>query len=323
MSNSKKNNKKKSPVKITLITLLLIVVVLFMGGYSYTLYLSNKLDKVDLTKEDIGITKESTENLTKYDSYDKIINIALFGVDAGDNEFGRSDSIMILTLDPVHKNLKLASIMRDSYVNIPGHGMDKLNHAFAFGNSTLALQTLNENYNIDVKNFVSTNFSNLPKIIDKLGGITINLTAEEVPLVNKYAASLGSKSSVSAAGPQVLNGDLALAYSRIRYTSGGDYERTSRHRTILSGIFNKLRGTNPTQFPTLLNDFLPYVQTSFSTSDLLKIGNTISQIGSSNIIEDRFPRDGYSEGKTIDGIYYLTFDEEATKAQMQQFIYEN
>lgn len=314
---------KKSPLKITIITLLIILLAIIIGGASYSLYLSNKLDKVDLTKENIGITTDINDNLSQYVAYDQIINVALFGIDAGDNEFGRSDSIMILTVDPVHNKLKLSSIMRDSYVNIPGHGMDKLNHAFAFGNSVLALQTLNENFGLNVNNFVSTNFSNLPKIINTLGGVTINITAEEVSLINNYAHSLGSTSSVSGPGPQLLNGDLALAYTRIRYTSGGDYERTSRQRTVLSAVFNKVKDTQATQIPNLLNDFLPFVQTSFSPSEIVSLANTASKIGTSKISEDRFPRDGSCEGKTIDGIYYLTFDLETTKSQIQQFIYEN
>lgn len=326
MSRSQKNKnikKKKSPLKITLTTLVTILLALIVGGGAYSFYLSSKMDKVDLDKTDIGITDETTEKLSNYDNYDKITNIALFGIDAGDNESGRSDSIMILTIDPVHNKLKLSSIMRDSYVNIPGYGMDKLNHAFAFGNSVLALQTLNSNFDINVNNFVSTNFSNLPKIIDKLGGVTINITEEEVPLINTYASGLGSTTKVNGAGPQLLNGDLALAYSRIRYTAGGDYERTLRQRTVLSAVFNKVKDTPLTQIPSLLNDLLPFVQTSFSQSELISLATTVSKMGSSEIIEDRFPRDGYSEGKTIDGIYYLTFDEEATRSQMQQFIFEN
>ena len=211
MNKSQRNKKKKSPLKITLITLLIIILVTLIGGGLYSLYLSSKLDKVDLDKNNIGITNETTENLSKYDAYDKIINIALFGIDAGDNEFGRSDSIMVLTVDPVHNKLKLSSIMRDSYVNIPDHGMDKLNHAFAFGNSTLALQTLNENFNINVDNFISTNFSNLPKIIDKLGGVTINLTAEEIPLMNKYAASRGSTSSIDCCWSPTIKWRFSLS----------------------------------------------------------------------------------------------------------------
>lgn len=320
---TKNIKKKKSPIKATLIILVTILLILLVGGGVYSFYLSSKIDKIDLDKTDIGITDEATEKLSKYDNYDKITNIALFGIDAGDNETGRSDSIMILTIDPVHNKLKLSSIMRDSYVNIPGYGMDKLNHAFAFGNSVLALQTLNSNFDINVNNFVSTNFSNLPKIIDTIGGVTINITEDELPLINSYASGLGSPSRVNGTGPQLLNGDLALAYSRIRYTAGGDYQRTLRQRTVLNAAFNKVKDTPLTQIPSLLNDLLPFVQTSFSQSELISLATTVSKMGSSEIIEDRFPRDGYSEGKTIDGIYYLTFDEEATKSQMQQFIFEN
>lgn len=321
MNKSQRRPKKKSIFKISIITLLSILLVIFIAGGSYSFYLSNRLNKVTLDKNNIGITTESTENLLKYDTYNEIVNIALFGIDAGDNEHGRSDSIMILTVDPINKKLKLSSIMRDSYVNIPGYGMDKLNHAFAFGNSVLALQTLNENFNINVENFISTNFTNLPNIINKLGGVNINITEEELPLINSYAASRGSTSKVSSSGNQLLNGDLALAYSRIRYTSGGDYERTSRHRTILSAVFDKVINTPSIQFPTLLNDFLPYIETSFSTSDLLKIGATISETGTTKIIEDRFPRDESAKGAMINGVSYVTFDIEETKSQMQEFIY--
>ena len=321
MNKSQRRPKKKSIFKISIITLLSILLVIFIAGGSYSFYLSNRLNKVTLDKNNIGITTESTENLLKYDTYNEIVNIALFGIDAGDNEHGRSDSIMILTVDPINKKLKLSSLMRDSYVNIPGYGMDKLNHAFAFGNSVLALQTLNENFNINVENFISTNFTNLPNIINKLGGVNINITEEELPLINSYAASRGSTSKVSSSGNQLLNGDLALAYSRIRYTSGGDYERTSRHRTILSAVFDKVINTPSIQFPTLLNDFLPYIETSFSTSDLLKIGATISETGTTKIIEDRFPRDESAKGAMINGVSYVTFDIEETKSQMQEFIY--
>ena len=321
MNRSQRKPKKKSIFSISIITLLSILLVILIAGGSYSFYLSNRLNKVTLDKNNIGITTESTENLLKYDTYNEIVNIALFGIDAGDNEHGRSDSIMILTVDPINKKLKLSSLMRDSYVNIPGYGMDKLNHAFAFGNSVLALQTLNENFNINVENFISTNFTNLPNIINKLGGVNINITEEELPLINSYAASRGSTSKVSSSGNQLLNGDLALAYSRIRYTSGGDYERTSRHRTILSAVFDKVINTPSIQFPTLLNDFLPYIETSFSTSDLLKIGATISETGTTKIIEDRFPRDESAKGAMINGVSYVTFDIEETKSQMQEFIY--
>ncbi|MDZ7548740.1 LCP family protein, partial [Clostridium perfringens] len=136
---------------------------------------------------------------------------------------GRSDSIMILTLDSVHNKLKLTSIMRDSYVNIPGRGLDKINHAYAFGGPELAVRTLNENFDLNIKEFMAVDFTSLPTIIDKLGGVTINIIPEEISHIP----------GITSAGNQVLNGKQALAYSRIRYASGGDYKRTERQRTVV------------------------------------------------------------------------------------------
>ena len=123
------------------------------------------MDKVEVDKSDLQISQEITNS---YNKSDKIKNIALFGVDAPDDENGRSDSIMIVTIDPAHEKLKLTSIMRDSYVNIPGYGLDKISHAYAFGGPQLAIKTLNENFGLNITNFMTVNFSSLPIIIDTL-----------------------------------------------------------------------------------------------------------------------------------------------------------
>ncbi|AYE34868.1 LCP family protein [Clostridium septicum] len=328
MDNGVKKIKKSSYLKKTLLILLVVLVLGVIGASIYGFNLINKINKINTTEEDIGINKEATEELSKYNNYDKIINIALFGIDAGENEFGRSDSIMILTIDPIHNKMKLSSIMRDSYVNIEDHGMDKINHAFAFGNSVLALKTLNNNFGLNINNFISTDFSNLPKIIDKLGGIELNITSDELKYINSYIDNLNVLNSTSSphldsTGKQLLDGTQCLAYSRIRYTDGGDYERTWRHRTILKGVYDKVKDTKVSELPSLLNDFLPFIETNLGTTELLNIGSTINKIGSSSLIEDRFPRDGYCEGKMIEGVYYLTFDLDTTKQQMKEFIFEN
>lgn len=317
-------NKK---LKVTLITILLLILAVGGGLYFYFSHLIGKIDKVETKPEDIGITQDTEDKLSKYDTYNDIINIALFGVDAADQEAGRSDSIMILSIDPVHNKLKISSIMRDSYVDIPGYGMDKINHAFAFGNSVLALKTINQNFDLNVDKFISTNFTNLPKIIDKIGGIELNIKAEEVELVNKYTNNLNkingtNSGSISGPGKHRVDGTQALAYSRIRYTDGGDYERTSRHRTVLTAIFSQVKDIPVTQFPSLLGEFLPMVQTNMNNSDLLKIGSTISKINTNELIQDRFPRDGFCQGETINRTYYLTFDKDSTVEQMHKFIYE-
>ena len=156
----------------------ILIFVLVGATVFYGNYLLNKIDKVEIDKENVGITEEVEEKLSQYD--DKITNIALFGIDAEDGGVGRSDSIIIATLDFHNKKLKLTSIMRDSYVDIDGYGTDKINHSYAFGGAELAIKTLNQNFNLNIEDFVAVNFSSLPVIIDLLGGVDITITEEEL-----------------------------------------------------------------------------------------------------------------------------------------------
>ena len=314
------------------ITLWIIWIILFIilgvasGAYIYANSLLNKMEKVEINKEDVGITDEVEEKLTKYD--DTITNIALFGIDAEEGEAGRSDSIMIATIDTHNKKLKLTSIMRDSYVNIDGHGLDKINHAYAFGKAQLAIKTLNENFDLNIEDFVAVNFSSLPKIIDKIGGIELDIDSEELEYINSYIRNVNTinktnSPSIVSAGIQHVDGTQAMAYCRIRYTSGGDYKRTERHREVLSKIFEKILSMSPTTYPSLLNDLLPMVSTNLDGSEIMELGNKILKIGNTTLEQERFPRDGYCEGQMINGVYYLTFDKETTVNQLHDYIFED
>ena len=269
------------------------------------------MDNVKIDKSKLGIT--SNEELKKYDNYESIKNIALFGVDAEEGQFGRSDSIMIATVDPVHKKIKVTSIMRDSYVSIDGHGMDKINHAYAFGGPELAIKTLNENFGLNIEDFVTVNYSTLPQIIDTLGGVEIPITEEEVSHIP----------GIGATGTYNLSGEQALAYSRIRYASGGDYERTHRQRNVMSALFKKALGMPVTSYPTVLNNILPLIQTSLKTSDILSLGTKALGMGTSDLQQERFPQDGDCWGDSIDGIYYLMFDTETVKTKMRDYIFDD
>ena len=319
-------NKGKK-ITIWILGVILVVILGAVGGvYFYGNYLFNKLEKVEIDKDDIVITEEVEEKLSQYS--DSIINIALFGVDAVDGEAGRSDSIMIATIDTVHKKLKLTSIMRDSYVAIDGHGNDKINHAYAFGGPQLAIKTLNENFDLNIEDFASVNFETLPKIIDKIGGIELDIDADELEYVNGYIAHLNningtSEPAIESTGLQHVSGTQALAYCRIRYTSGGDYKRTERHREVLTEIFKKIETMPVTSYPSLLLDILPMVNTSLTYNEILDLGTEVLKLGDSSMELERFPLDEYCEGKMIDGIYYLSFDKETTVEQLHNYIFED
>lgn len=319
----KKKKKKSIGFKIFIGFLCVLLAIAVLGG-GYVIGLLNKMDNVKLDKDNLGIVEDE---LKDYDNVNKIRNIALFGVDSTDGETGRSDSIMIATVDPVHNKLKLTSIMRDSYVYIDGYGQDKINHAYAYGGPELSIKTINENFGLNIEDFVSVNFSSLPKIINILGGIDIEITDEELEYINSYIDSLNSVDGtysphITYPGLNHLDGTQALAYSRIRYTSGGDYKRTERQRTVIDALFTKLTSVSVGSYNSLLNEVLPYVQTNLNAGDILSLGTKVLGIGN-KLEQDRFPRDGYGEGAMIDGVYYLTFDIETAKQQMRDYIFND
>lgn len=304
--------KKGSKIALWIIGIILGVFIIGIGGvYIYGNYMFNKVEKIEVDKNDVGITEEVEEKLSPYSN--SIINIALFGVDSADASTGRSDSIIIATIDTIHKKLKLTSVMRDSYVNISGIGNDKINHAYAFGGPQLAIKTLNENFNLNIEDFVAVNFESLPKIIDMLGGVTVDITSEEVSHIP----------GISSAGTYNLNGAQALSYSRIRYATGGDYVRTERQRTILTKIFEKILTINPMKYPSLLNEVLPMVQTSLDYSKILELGTEVLKMGVTTLEQERFPLDGYCQGEMINGVYYLTFNKALTVEQLHNYIFED
>ena len=256
---NKHSKKKMKPWLKWVIGIIAVLVCILVIGVVAVYNTFGKMEQVSVDTSDLSI---NYEEIQEFENYEDIINIALFGIDSVDGVTGRSDSIMIATIDPIHNKLKLTSIMRDSYVNIPDRGMDKINHAYAFGGPQLAIKTINENFGLNITDYMSVNFTSLPVIIDVLGGVEINITDEEVAHI----------SGINAAGTYTLTGDQALSYSRIRYASGGDYVRTERQRTVLNALFNRASTLSVTALPGLLNEVLPYVQTSMGTSDILSLG---------------------------------------------------
>ncbi|EHK2349222.1 LCP family protein [Clostridium perfringens] len=299
---------KKSKRIIFIISLVIILFLIILGGGFYYLnFKLNKVQKVEVNKDNLSINKAQVYE-EKY-----IKNIALFGIDAPKGKVGRSDAIMILTLDEEHKIMKLTSIMRDAYVDIPGHGDDKITHAYAFGGPELAMKTLNENFKINVEDFMAVNFTSLPEIIDKLGGVKINITEEEIPHIP----------GITSPGEQILNGEESLAYSRIRYATGGDYKRTERQRVVLESVFEKLKSTPTKEYTSLIDGFLPYIETNMSSMDMIKLATDAAPLLKGNLETARLPLDGYCDGKMINGVWYLVYDRQATLNQIQEYIYDN
>jgi LCP family protein required for cell wall assembly len=333
--------KMKLWMKLTLSTFLIIILV-FGVTFSYTFYKLSKVKTTVISKtdEDLGIKIEVPlkipENLTikpevpvKKEDPKEIINIAFFGVDRrSENEPSRSDSIMIVSIDFAHKKIKMSSIMRDTYVEINNHGNTKINHAYAYGGAQLAIRTLNENFNLDIRNYVTVDFFNLQKIIDAIGGVNIEIKQDEVSLINSNmdevaAIEKKSISKITKPGPQTLNGIQAVAYSRIRYTAGGDFVRTQRQRTVLKAMLTNIQSLGAREFSSVVSQLLPYTETSMNSIDIIKLGTKVFTGGTMTLAEERFPVDGYCKGKIMDSVWYLVTDMKETSDQLHKYIYED
>lgn len=321
MKKSKERNRILTGCLVILAIVLGLIGIAAVSGY----YFFNKINTVNIDDNNLGIDPETDKKLS---SYSDIQNIALFGVDTAEGDAGRSDSIMILTIDKNNNKIKLTSIMRDSYVNIIGTSKDKLNHAYAYGGPQLAMQTLNNNFDLNIKDFASVNFSGLQKIIDILGGVEVTITQDEIPHMANYVNSINSftnekAETIKTPGTYNLNGTQALAYTRIRYTEGNDYKRTERQRIVLTQVFEKIKQTSVTEWPSLLNEILPLIETNMDTTQILSIGTTVMKMGNADIEQERFPLDEDCHGIMVDGVYYLQFNEEATVASLHDYIFED
>ncbi|MDQ0149548.1 LCP family protein [Eubacterium multiforme] len=301
--------KKKSKLKVVIISIIAVLVIVLGGGYLYINSKLGKVQKVDINKDNLSID----QNIEKDKAKSEIKNIALFGIDAPKGKTGRSDAVMILTIDKKHDKLKLTSIMRDSYVDVPGHGKTKLTHAYAYGGPELAVKTLNQNFKLNIEDFMAVNFTSLPEIINKIGGVQINITKEEIKHIP----------GVTHSGMQTLNGAQALAYSRIRYAAGGDYKRTQRQRVVLEAIFRKMKDSPKSEYPNLINEFLPYVETNMSSLDMIGLAKDSMPLLKGNLELARFPLNGDCQGKMINGVWYLVFNQKKTLDEIQGYIYDN
>lgn len=266
------NLGKKKFLKIIGIIFLVIVIicviaVTVIGGIVYS-----KLSKINTVKlENIEINEGVEEALDGYR------NVAILGIDARADVYSgsRSDCIIIASINEKNKEVKLTSVYRDTYVYIDGHGYDKITHAYAFGGPELAINTINKNFDLDVKEFVAVNFDAVVEIVDAIKGVEIDITTDELKYINGYINSVNkqmgrNEPKITEPGKHNLSGVQALAYSRIRYTEGGDYKRTERMRDVLSLVFEKSKRKNIFELNDLVDMLLPRVYTNIEKKEIFR-----------------------------------------------------
>lgn len=270
---------------ISLILVILTIIVI-ASGYFFIKGKLNKMQQVEINVNELNVSDVIEQNLHGYR------NVAIYGVDSRDSSLGkgnRSDCIIIASINNSTKEIKLISVYRDTYVNIEGYGLDKITHAYSYGGPELALKTLNENLDLNITEFVTVNFDALADAINSIGGVDINIEENEIQYLNNYLAETSKVTGletkkVTNTGLQTLDGVQAVAYSRIRYTEGGDYKRTERMRTVIEAMFDKLKTKSLGEINNLVDQLLPEVYTNLEPNEIIALAPTILQYSISDSI---------------------------------------
>lgn len=327
---SRKTKKKRlpKPVRIFLVVLPCLLVVCAVGLLVYGLWLNSQFTRTEIPRDDSALGIDSQFNDAKYD---EITNIALFGVDRRQGESCRSDAIIVLTVDRKRNKMKATSLLRDSYVSIDGRThKEKLAHAYSYGGPELAIRTLNQNFGLNIRDYITVDFDSMAKVVDAVGGVTIDVKQNELKSLNEsireYCEYYDEEPTyVTEAGEQLLNGMQACGYSRVRYAGNGDdRQRTDRQRRVIEQVFNKVLAMNPISYPSLAAKVVPLIETSMSMGDMLGLGTAVMKSGSASFDQMRFPMNvDLWEDHAYDGSSVIAFDEETTKQKLHDFLFED
>ncbi|WP_343209746.1 LCP family protein [Anaerolentibacter hominis] len=313
--------KHRSILSVVLEIIFILVILLIM----FIVFKLFQIPKADIPADAVitnDLSEKTEQNLEDYQ------NIALFGVDSRENELKqntRSDTIMVASINKKTKEVKLVSIYRDTYVYIDNeHGYNKINHAYSYGGPELAINTINQNFDLNITDFITVNFNSLAEIVDALGGVTIDIQKDEIKEVNRYtkdvAKILDKKGGkIKEAGSQKLNGVQATAYCRVRKTSGGDYRRSERQRAVLSAIVDEVKKANPIKLLSIINTVFPHIYTSLSVKDILFMAP--GAFSYKLVSTEGFPFE--KEGRTVNKTSYVfplkSLDENVSKLHKHLF----
>ncbi len=227
-------------------------------------------------------------------------DFVIFGVDTRASNLGkgtRSDSIMIVHIDYDEKTVKVLSIYRDCMVHIEDHGYEKITHAHSYGGPELAVSTINENFDLNIEKYITLNFINVSNLVNEIGGVEMDITDEEVSHLSGIDGQFCG--TITSAGTYLLDGDQAVAYSRIRHATGGDYQRAERQRDVLFNLFEKAKTLSVDDRLTLAQDMLRQVNSNYTTSDLTSLLYYMSKYTITGM--DSYPKVFY--GGSVDGAW--------------------
>ena len=259
------------------------------------------------------------------------INILLLGVDARPGQkTGRSDAMILCSVDLETNTIKMISFMRDMYVQIPDHNPNRLNTAYYWGGPDLLYRTLEKNFGVKVDHYIAVDFSVLGSLIDQLGGLEIDVGDDYfvdrinaiIENANKVLGINKNDGKLKNGGLQVLTGKQAQAYARFRYgaKSGGDFARTGRQREVLMKIFEKVTQLSVPEMANLAMNNIDAIDTDMTVVDLVKLAPVALQLKDAQFEELRVPSVGYFHNTTIKGMSVILPDYNRVNKQIREFL---
>lgn len=295
------------------------------------------------SKDDVKVTLKNSDLLQS----SQVLNIMLFGEDnKQDDPYGRTDTMIMLSIDNVHKKLKLTSFQRDTYVYIPGHGYDKINASYTLGGASLSIKTIQSNFGVKIDRYAVVDFDSFKDIIDTLGGVEMELTKDEIDYINyqmyKNDQSGGNRTTIKEKPGMIkLNGQEALWYARDRGLnigedgneigiSGDDWDRTSRQRKLLTKMVTDLKGASLNQIITIVDQVGPKITTNLKKDEIMGlVSNALTYINY-DITQNYVPKEGLwyynspgDESWDIAGSCIHITDMEAQRKALADFVYED
>lgn len=303
-----------------------LIVLLFVAAIGFGGYKGFAVNKAVKQSNERAVVSFASMNSSSMGSYgltgdDKIKNILLVGADKRGSEtgYGRSDCMMIASIDNKNSQLKMTSLLGDTYVDIPGYGENRLSMAYSIGGISLLYETIAANYGIRLDQYAVVEFKDFVNIIDKLGGVSIDVTQFEASYLQYYYND--NVVNQVALGENILNGTQALAYVRIKQDAAGDFGRTVRERKLMKALFSKLTGTSVSNLVTTLETLLDSMTTDI-TPDIMKdyLAEVIT-LSSNGVRERILPDDDEYTAQVLEGSTIYRIDPEVCKQSIADFIF--
>ncbi len=320
----KKKHHKSLLRRITgrIFRIVLVLFLLVFGIYSCTsVCLIRKVNHVP------------SDNRTHYaDSVGRghVRSVLVIGTDGRTaDDRGRSDSMILVSMNSKTNEIIMTSFMRDCYVEIPDNGWDKLNAAYAYGGPDLLMETLEYNFDVRIDDYVSVDFASFVSVVDAVGGIDIEVSdpeAEQINIiliseVNELMGDDRNADLLSGGGKLHLNGKQALSYSRIRNVGNNDFERTERQRRVMSLIFAKLKSFKPSMFKNLASDVIPDVSTNMTDLKMYLLSLRVPFALRYDTKQIQIPAEGTYYGDDVDVGNVLQVDRDANSDLIEREVF--